>query len=73
MVGKLVAENRARALSLNRGRASGGPRDGVMIEASALWDGLIAPHSGRYYWDVRSDGWVWTTDVAAPPRQYKKK
>lgn len=57
-------------LIMLRGRACGGPRDNVMIEAGSTWDGIVhkdirsvSPealqpyHLGRYRWDV--DHWQW--------------
>lgn len=55
--------------ALYKGRAQGGPMDGVLLEAQYTWDGRIrlyqnsnslACHPGRYYWNGKT--WVWWED-----------
>jgi len=44
-----------------RGRAVGGPRDKVIIEAGSSWSGFICKVlNGRYVWDHTTGTWVWT-------------
>ena len=44
-----------------RGRAIGGPRDGVILEAGPRWTGFLTGHTkARYVWDVELNTWVWT-------------
>jgi len=64
------------------GKAIGGPRDGVRLEALPTWDGRITVHSttavedkrgrghhpGRYTWDPDQTTWVWVADAAKSPR-----
>jgi len=44
-----------------RGRAVGGPRDQVILEAGPRWTGFLVGHTkARYVWDVERNTWVWT-------------
>lgn len=48
-----------------KGKARGGPRDGITLEASPNWDGIVRrssgknsiPYKGKYEW--RGDHWLW--------------
>lgn len=55
-----------------RGRAKGGPKDNIILEASYSWDGIVnhyiesrrtkiyGPYPGRYTWNGKT--WVWRED-----------
>lgn len=51
-------------LPMVKGKARGGPRDGITLEASRNWDGIVrhgpknlTPYKGRYIW--YRGYWVW--------------
>lgn len=61
-----------------RGRAVGGPQDGVLLEAPLSWDGrarrpssrknaLIRYYPGRYVWNAGDGTWVWEPGEEHPP------
>lgn len=72
-VGALVQEARKMALTWCRGRAVGGPRDGVIVEASAAWDGVVGANAGRYTWDDEVSAWVWRPSRVPVSRRYVRK
>lgn len=52
-----------------RGRAAGGPRAGVMLEAAARWDGYLPKYpAGRYRWEPVTELWIWELVPLVSPR-----
>ena len=58
-----------------KGKAIGGPRAGVTLEADWRWDGIVhyrngrgAPirYNGRYTWNSDTHVWEWSTTNTAP-------
>ena len=44
-----------------RGRAVGGPHDGVILEAGPRWTGFIRNvRGGRYVYSTEWSEWIWT-------------
>lgn len=67
-----------------KGKAKGGPRDGVKLSAPETWDGLILDgdgkfasyHNGYYFWSVVEQTWVWhlsSRDIDWGIRHYRSK
>lgn len=46
---------------MNRGKAIGGPLNGIMLESSLNWSGVIRGRTdGRYTWSTEENTWMWT-------------
>lgn len=66
--GSLERSHREAACVMLVSKGSGGPLNGVRIEASALWDGRMEGHlEGHYVWQEEAKVWKWAG--TPPPRR----